>query len=165
MPIKKMTTIESVMFFGFKALHYFLFIVFPIIKFGFTNWLIGYLGFAFMAGFLLAIVFQLAHAVDEADFPVPDSATGKLEDEWAIHQIRTTANFATDNKIISWFVGGLNFQVEHHLYPNISHVHYPEINKIVKSVCAEFGVKYNEYPDMSTAVASHAHYLKVMGRE
>ena len=72
--------------------------------------------------------------------------TGKMEDEWAVHQIRTTANFATRNPVVSWLVGGLNFQIEHHLFPKISHVHYPAISKIIRQACKEYGLVYIEYP-------------------
>ena len=75
-----------------------------------------------VTGFVISIVFQLAHTVEHTDFPLPNEDTGKIENEWAIHQVATTANFATGNKLISWLVGGLNFQIEHHLFPKISHV-------------------------------------------
>jgi len=165
MPIKKMTATDESVFWGFKALHLGLFVALPIYMVGFVSWLLGFLVFMAVAGFTLSIVFQLAHTVEHTAFPMPDEITHKLEDEWAIHQIRTTANFATDNKIISWLVGGLNFQVEHHLFPTISHVHYPALNKIIKQACAEFGVEYNEYPKMRYAVASHVAYLREMGRK
>jgi linoleoyl-CoA desaturase len=96
---------------------------------------------------------------------MPDEVTGKLEDEWAIHQLKTTANFAPKNKFISWMVGGLNFQIEHHLFPKVSHIHYDKIRNIVKQACAEYGVPYIEYPKMSHAVVSHVNFLKQMGRQ
>jgi linoleoyl-CoA desaturase len=95
---------------------------------------------------------------------MPHEDTGRLEDEWAIHQLKTTANFAPRSKVISWLVGGLNFQVEHHLFPKISHIHYPEISKIVKQACREFNVPYIEYKRMWQAIASHVNFLKQMGR-
>jgi linoleoyl-CoA desaturase len=116
------------------------------------------------AGFVLSIVFQLAHTVEETSFPVPAADTKIIENEWAIHQIQTTANFATKNKLISWLVGGLNFQIEHHLFPKISHIHYPEISKIIKKTCDEFNVKYIEYKKMRHAILSHSSYLRKMGR-
>ena len=91
--------------------------------------------------------------------------TGKMEDEWAVHQLKTTANFATRNKVISWLVGGLNFQIEHHLFPKISHVHYPAISKIIKKACNDFGVPYIEYPKFRMAVASHVMYLKHLSKK
>ena len=114
---------------------------------------------------MLSIVFQLAHTVEHTHFPVANVETGKLEDEWAVHQLKTTANFATRNKFISWWVGGLNFQIEHHLFPKISHVHYPAISKIIRKACADFGVPYIEYPKMRLAVVSHVSYLKSLSRK
>jgi linoleoyl-CoA desaturase len=90
--------------------------------------------------------------------------TKHIETAWAEFQIRTTANFAMRNKVISWIVGGLNFQVEHHLFPRISHVHYPEISKIVMQKCAEFNLPYNQYPTLSEAVASHFRMMKFLGK-
>jgi linoleoyl-CoA desaturase len=106
----------------------------------------------------------LAHTVEHTHFPVPHDESGKLDDEWAIHQLKTTANFAPKNKLISWLVGGLNYQIEHHLFPKISHVHYPAIRKIIKQACSEFNVPYTEYKKMSHAVISHVLFLKQMGR-
>lgn len=164
MPLKKMETSDHLVFWGFKLLHLFLFVAVPIYILGFVPWLVGFSVFAIVAGLVISIVFQLAHTVEHTSFPMPDEVTNKLEDEWAIHQLKTTANFAPQSKIISWFVGGLNFQIEHHLFPKISHVHYPEIGRIIKQTCAEFNVPYIEYPRMRHAIASHVNFLKQMGR-
>lgn len=163
-PLKKMSFKDHFTFWFFKLLHYTLFIIIPIVKLGFSKWIIGYLCFTVVAGFVLSIVFQLAHTVEDTEFPVPDAASNRLEDEWAVHQLKTTANFATRSRFISWFVGGLNFQIEHHLFPKISHIHYPQISKIVKQACQEYGVVYVEYPKLHNAVASHVAFLKQMGR-
>ena len=117
-----------------------------------------------VTGFVISIVFQLAHTVEHTDFPLPNEETGKIENEWAIHQVATTANFATGNKLISWLVGGLNFQIEHHLFPKISHVHYPAISKIIKRTCNEYGLTYIEFPKMRQAILSHVAYLRRLGR-
>lgn len=164
MPLKKMDAWDHIVFWGFKVLYLFLFIALPIYTAGFVSWLIGFLIFSLVAGFILSIVFQLAHTVEHTQFPVAHVESGKLEDEWAIHQLKTTANFAPKSKIISWLVGGLNYQIEHHLFPKISHVHYPAIRKIIKQACKEFNVPYVEYKRMSHAVVSHVSFLKQMGR-
>ncbi|MDB5196266.1 MAG: fatty acid desaturase, partial [Flaviaesturariibacter sp.] len=164
MPLKKMSTADHLIFWGFKILNLAMFIAIPIYTVGFTSWLIGFLTFGVVGGLVISIVFQLAHTVEHTHFPMPDEVTGKLEDEWAVHQLKTTANFAPKNKVINWFVGGLNFQVEHHLFPKISHIHYPAINKIIKEACEEFSVTYIEYPKMRHAIASHVSFLKQMGR-
>ncbi len=163
-PLKKMNTKDHITFWLFKFLHYGLFIVLPIVKVGVIDWMIGYTVFTVCVGFTISIVFQLAHTVEHTEFPVPDEITHKLEDEWAIHQLKTTANFATRNRLISWYVGGLNFQIEHHLFPKISHIHYPAISKIIKQACVEHGVVYVEYKRMHQAVASHISFLREMGR-
>ncbi len=81
------------------------------------------------------------------------------------YQVKTTANFARRNKIISWYVGGLNFQVEHHLFPRVSHVHYPAISRIVKETCQKFNIPYNEFRTMSGAIASHFRMMRELGRK
>lgn len=163
MPLKKMSVSDHITFWAFKAMYLFLFIGLPIYRLGFVNWLIGFVIFGIVTGLVISIVFQLAHTVEHTHFPMPDDATGKLSDEWAVHQLKTTANFAPDSKWISWYVGGLNFQIEHHLFPKISHVHYPAISKIVKQACKEYDVPYIEYAKMRYAIASHVHFLKHMG--
>ena len=164
MPLKKMTVGDHISFWSFKLFYIGIFIVVPVLTVGFTAWLVGFLTFGLVAGFVLSIVFQLAHTVEHTHFPMPDEETGKLEDEWAIHQLKTTANFAPRNKFITWLVGGLNFQIEHHLFPNISHIHYTNIRRIIKQACAEYNVPYIEYPKMRQAVVSHVNFLKQMGR-
>jgi linoleoyl-CoA desaturase len=163
MPVKKLKLSDHIIFWGFKLLYVSLFIVVPIIFVGFTPWLIGYLLGGLISGYVLSIVFQLAHTVDEAEFPVPVQPANKIEEDWAIHQLQTTANFATKNKIYTWLFGGLNYQIEHHLFPKISHIHYPVISNIVKATCQDFNVKYIEYPKMKLAIHAHVNHLKNMG--
>ncbi len=163
--LRKMTLSEHLEFWFYKLSHAFLFVALPIYLVGFTPWLIGFLIMCLVAGFVLSIVFQLAHTVEHTHFPLPDNASNKMKDEWAIHQLKTTANFATRNSVVSWLVGGLNFQVEHHLFPKISHVHYPAISKIIKKACQEYGIEYIEYPKVRVAVASHIAFLKQMGKK
>lgn len=164
LPFKKMDLSDHISFWGFKLVHGFFFVALPIYFVGFLPWLIGFLTYTFCTGFVMSIVFQLAHTVEDSHFPMVNLETGMLEDEWALHQLKTTSNFATKNKIVSWLTGGLNFQIEHHLFPHISHIHYPEISKIVKQVCQEYEIKYNEYSKVRLAVHSHIGHLKQMGR-
>jgi linoleoyl-CoA desaturase len=164
MPLKKMSMNDHLIFWGFKLVNLFLFIGLPIYLTGFLAWLTGFLVCTLVAGFVISIVFQLAHTVEHTEFPVV-SDDSKMKDEWAIHQVKTTANFATRNKVISWLIGGLNFQIEHHLFPKISHIHYPAISAIIRQVCQEHGLQYIEYRRMSQAVVSHVSFLKRMGQE
>lgn len=163
-PLKKMSINDHIEFWGVKLYHAAVFIVLPILTVGWLYWMIGFIIMSFFAGFVLSIVFQLAHTVEHTEFPVADIESNKLPDEFAAHQIKTTANFATKNKLVSWLVGGLNFQIEHHLFPKISHVHYPAISEIVRNVCREYQLQYIEYPTMRKAVVAHVRFLRQMGR-
>jgi linoleoyl-CoA desaturase len=116
----------------------------------------------YTAGIILSLVFQLAHTVEETTHPMPN-AEGIIENDWAIHQLNTTVNFSRKNKVLSWYVGGLNFQVEHHLFPKVCHVHYPEIAPIVKQTAEEFGIPYLEQEHFSNALKSHFAALKRFG--
>jgi linoleoyl-CoA desaturase len=160
--IKKMNLREHLIFWFSKLVYIFIFIVLPIILLGPVA-LVGYAIVTASAGLVLSVVFQLAHVVEHTEFPVADIATDKIEETWIIHQLNTTANFSTRSRIVTWFTGGLNFQVEHHLFPRISHVHYPAIHKRVKQLCAEFNVTYIEYPTLFRALRSHIAYLRVIG--
>jgi linoleoyl-CoA desaturase len=163
-PIKKMSLKEHISFWTAKVIYTFMVVALPIYLLGFVNWLLGFLLVTMVTGFVISIVFQLAHTVEHTDFPLPAEGSGKIENEWAIHQVVTTANFATGNKLISWLVGGLNFQIEHHLFPKISHVHYPAISKIIRKTCEEYGIKYLEYRKMGQAILSHVAYLRKLGQ-
>jgi linoleoyl-CoA desaturase len=110
------------------------------------------------AGITLAITFQLAHCVEEADFPTTLSGDG-----FAAHQLATTVDFARDNRALTWFVGGLNFQVEHHLFPQVSHVHYPALSAIVERVSRRHGIRYRAQPTLRGAIASHFRHLRRLG--
>ncbi len=116
-----------------------------------------------VAGLLLALVFQLAHAVEEASFPAP-TEPGRMDTPWAIHQLQTTVNFSRDSRVITWLVGGLNFQIEHHLFPRICHIHYPAIARVVEAACREYGVPYHANRSFGAGIASHYRWLRHMGR-
>jgi len=162
-PLKKLQRKDHIIFWTSKVLHLFFYIALPIYMCGVVPWLIGFLIYCMVGGFIMSIVFQLAHTIDEASFPRPEQPANRIEDEWALHQLKTTANFATKNKFITWWVGGLNYQIEHHLFPKISHVHYPTISRIIKQVCEEMGVPYIEHRKMTGAISSHVAYLKKLG--
>jgi linoleoyl-CoA desaturase len=160
---KKLDLKEHVIFWVTKLLYVTVYLLIPIIMVGFIPTLIGFIVAAVVCGFSISIVFQLAHVVEGTGFPEPEPESGKIQKEWAIHQISTTANFATKSRIASWFLGGLNFQVEHHLFPGISHIHYPQLNKLVKETCKEFNITYLEHKTMVSAFFSHITHIKKMG--
>ncbi|MCS3799897.1 fatty acid desaturase family protein [Niastella sp. OAS944] len=164
--LQKMKTKDHVIFWISKVLYVFFYIALPILLTGWQQWLVFFLSLHVGLGFTLAIVFQLAHVVEETEFTfAPLSETTVIENEWAIHQLKTTSNFSPDNKLVSWFAGGLNYQVEHHLFPRISHIHYPAISKIVKLKCEEFNVPYNCISSFNLAVRSHFRFIKLLGRK
>lgn len=131
-----------------------------------ASWYISLIGFftmQFIAGFLLSVIFQSAHVVPSSDFPVPDES-GNIKADWAVNQLYNTSNFAPKARLLSWYVGGLNFQVEHHLFPNICHVHYKDISKIVKQTAIEYNLPYYSYATFFGAVKDHAKLLKNLGK-
>jgi len=148
-----------------KAVYFFVILAVPVLFFNipFSEVLIGFLLMHFVAGIILTVVFQLAHTVEGTSHPQPNES-GEIENDWAIHQMHTTVNFSRKNKWISWYVGGLNFQVEHHLFPRICHVHYPHIADIVKQTAEEFGVPYMENETFGQAVRSHIATLERFGK-
>jgi linoleoyl-CoA desaturase len=119
---------------------------------------------SFVLGVLLSVVFQLAHCVEETDFPEVTSDAQRLPIPWAVHQVQATADFAPRNRLLTWYVGGLNFQIEHHLFPRMCHVHYPHVAAIVRSVCDDLGVRYTSHETLGQALASHGRWLRRMGR-
>jgi linoleoyl-CoA desaturase len=163
-PLPKLKARDHVFFWLSKLLYIPLYIVLPVYFCGFIPWLTGFLIYAGVAGFLLSIVFQLAHTVDKTSFAIPIQPFNKIEDEWAVHQLKSTANFSTKNKFITWVVGGLNFQIEHHLFPKISHIHYPVICNIVRQTCREAGLPYIEHDKILAAIESHISHLRKLGR-
>lgn len=117
-----------------------------------------------VTGIALSTVFQAAHCVEEAEFPDAPAAGDRMERGWAEHQLATTVDFAPRSPLVTWYLGGLTHQIEHHLFPRISHVHYPAIAPIVREVCAEYGVAHRTQPHFRTAVASHVRHLRRLGR-
>lgn len=165
-PLQKMSPKEHVIFWVSKLLYIVFYIVIPVLLVGWSKWAVGFTFMHLSMGLALAIVFQLAHVVEHAEFEAAAGMDYKLiENEWAIHQVRTTANFAPDNFLVNWYVGGLNYQIEHHLFPRISHVHYPAISKIVQQSCKEFNIPYNSFPTMRGSIRSHFKMMKQLGQK
>ncbi|MGB0886818.1 MAG: fatty acid desaturase family protein [Vicingaceae bacterium] len=147
-----------------KVLYLAFILVCPIIFSSQAWWLtiLFYFAMHFTSGVFISVIFQLAHVVSETDFPLP-KLTGEMDNNWAIHQLHTTANFGKRNLPLSWFVGGLNFQIEHHLFPNICHVHYRKLSKIVKETALEFDLPYYQN-SVFGAIYSHAKHLNKLGK-
>lgn len=147
-----------------KLLYLVVWLVIPILFFNIVWWkiLIGFVIMHYVAGLILSVIFQLAHVVGETEILLPDES-GTMKNTWAIHQLFTTANFSTNNRLVNWYTGGLNHQVEHHIFPNISHIHYKDISKIVKETALEFNLPYKEYETTRKAIMAHFRHLRQMG--
>lgn len=140
------------------------YIIIPITFLGFKKFIIGYLLFNFVMGIVMSVVFQLAHVVEGAMFAdAGDTGVVMIDEDWAIFQMKTTYDFCPHNKFLTWALGGLNFQVEHHLFPKVSHVHYPAIRKIVKELAAKYGIQHNEFDSFGEAVSSHFRMMHQLG--
>ena len=161
-PIPRPRGWDLAQFLGGKAMFLALAVGIPM---AFHQWwvvLIFYGAAGMVVGITLSVVFQLSHVVEEAAF-VPPSDTNRIENAWAIHQVESTVDFARRSKLAAWLLGGLNFQIEHHLFPRICHVNYPAMSKIVEQTCRDFGVEYHEHPSFAAGVASHFRWLRRMG--
>lgn len=156
---------EYFFLFFYKFLNYGLFLGLPLILIPhlWIHTVLGFILMHFVAGFFLAVIFMLAHVVEETQFPYPDE-NGRMEHSWTVHQLYTTANFARKSWVAAFLTGGLNQQVEHHLFPHVCSIHYPEIGDIVKQTAEEFGLPYYE-SSFPHALTSHIQFLKRLGRE
>ena len=156
---------EIILFFILKVVNLFLLVGLPLLLLQLPWWVIilGYFCGHLTSGLFISTVFQLAHVVESTGYAEPNDA-GIIKNNWAAHELATTCDFAPDNLWLNWLLGGLNLQVEHHLFPLISHVHYPALQKIVKQTAAEYGLPYNECPTVASALVSHYTKLKELGR-
>lgn len=157
---------EWIILIGTKLFYYGYMIALPVLFSSFAWWqiLIGFFVMHYVAGFILAIIFQPAHVIDGTEFPLPDDK-GNIYNSWAIHQLYTTTNFAQNNRLLSWYVGGLNYQVEHHLFSNVCHVHYKKLSAIVKQTAEEFGLPYKSKPTFRAAMVGHYRILRELGKK
>lgn len=148
-----------------KIFYFTYILVIPMLFSPFSWWmvLLGWIAMHYIAGVILAIIFQPAHVIEGNEFPLPDEKH-LVNENWTIHQMKTTCNFAQSNKLLSWYAGGLNYQIEHHLFPNVCHVHYRKIAKIVRETANEFNVPYNSYKTFWSALVSHGKMLYSLGR-
>jgi linoleoyl-CoA desaturase len=154
---------EIIKLLAFKLFYYTYVLVIPLLVLSVVWWkiLLGFVVMHLVGGFIITIIFQLAHVIEDTDHPEPEE--GLVDNAWLVHQMETTANFAIRNPVITWFVGGLNFQVEHHLFPQICSIHYPAISRIVESVARKHEITYYNHHTLLGAIASHYKTLKKFG--
>ena len=160
--IPKMKFFDHIEFWVTRAIYYSIVIVIPLTVFSLSKFLVGFFIFNFILSLTIASIFQLAHVMEECEYPEADKS-GQLDRNWVQLQLSTTVNFAPTSKFLTWFTGGLNYQVEHHLFPNISHTYYPQIAPVLKKTCEEFNYPYKSIPTYWGALKSHFRVLKKLG--
>lgn len=160
----EMSLQDKIAFFFFKIVNILVFIVTPLLVMHAPWWqiLLGYCSLQFVGGFTVALIFQLAHLVEDVSFPIPDE-NATIPEHWGVHEMMTTSNFASENLFLNVILGGLNFQVEHHLFPHVSHSHYRDIASIVRNTAHEYALPYHECKTFSEALQSHFRHLTRMG--
>lgn len=156
---------EWIKLFAIKSIYLGLFIGLPLWITNYTWWqiIIGFVAMHFTAGMIMSTIFQMAHVVEGAEQPLPD-AQGIIHMEWTVHQLHTTSDFAQNNALLNWYAGGLNYQIEHHLFQHISHIHFQQIAPIVRELTTKYGIPYNVKPSFESALNSHVQRLKDLGR-
>jgi linoleoyl-CoA desaturase len=160
----KMNTEDLITFWAGKLYFALIMVVLPLLVFPWWQVLVHFVVVMMTAGLTMGVVFQLAHINGDVDFPIPTGSPEHIENEWAVHQVQTTADFAPGNWLVNFYTGGLNFQVEHHLLPHICHLNYPRLAPIVRATCAEFNLPYHCYPTWRQAFAAHWNELRLLGR-
>lgn len=147
-----------------KAFHYSVYLILPALFLPLPVWkvLIGFLAMHFSAGLMMATVFQIGHCVEGPQFS-SRPVDSMVKDSWAVHQLKTSSNFK-GGRLTNWICGGLNHQIEHHLFPTVCHVHYPRIAKIVRETASEFGLPYNEQSGYFAGLKSHLRMMRQFGR-
>jgi len=163
-PLPRQTGVETGVFFMTKLVYVGYMLVLPACFHPVLQVLIAFVVMHVCFGFTLSLVFQLAHTVEHTAFPTPEVYTGRMAHEWAVHEVETTANFAPTNAFVRWYLGGVNFQIEHHLFASICHIHYPALSTIVRQTCDEFAISYVCYPTVWAAIGGHYRLLKTLGR-
>jgi linoleoyl-CoA desaturase len=148
---------------GGKALFIGWAIVAPLLVYPWWVVTVGYVGFTMMTSLVTAVTFQLAHCVEEAEFTSAEEVAVSKK-PWAVHEVETTVDFCPRNPVLTWVLGGLNYQIEHHLFPRVAHTHYPRIAEIVKRNAATYGVRYTAQPSLFVALRSHQRHLRTLGR-
>lgn len=158
--IKRPRGMDAFIFFGGKIFFFLIAFVVPSLYYPLPYVVGFYVLITMVQGVIMSIVFQLAHCVEEAEFPMQDQEAGIMDRTWTVHQIHTTVDFARGNRLLTWYLGGLNYQVEHHLHPQICHLNYPQMSHIVEETCKEYGVPYSAHGGFLDGVRSHYNWLR-----
>ncbi|MGS2762779.1 fatty acid desaturase family protein [Sinomicrobium sp. M5D2P9] len=150
---------------GWKLLYYSYALVLPLFIVPLSPWIIilAFVSMHMVTGLCISSVFQVAHIMPVTKFPIANSK-GIVENDWFLHQLATTSDFSPRSRFFSWLIGGLNYQVEHHLLPNICHIHYRKISHIVRQTAHEYGLPYHTKKTFAAAIADHMRMLRQLGK-
>jgi len=150
---------------GWKIFYYAFAVILPLIVIPVSPWIVilAFLSMHFLTGFLISIVFQVAHVMPTTNYLKAEDSE-KINKDWYVHQLESTANYSPNSRFFSWIIGGLNFQIEHHLFPNICHVHYRKLSQIVKKTAKEYDVPYIIYNSFGAAIKQHFKMLLLLGK-
>jgi linoleoyl-CoA desaturase len=160
----KMSTADKVVFWSGKLFYFVIMFALPLLVFPWWQVVIGFIFVMLIVGLVMSVFFQLAHINTIAAFPEPLGDPPHIDNEWAMHQVEATVDFAPHNWLVNFYSGGLNYQIEHHLLPHICHVNYPRLAPLVRATCEEFGVRYTCYPTWRAALANHWREVRFLGR-
>lgn len=164
-PYPRMKASERIILVAGKLIFFAYMLALPMLVFPWWHVLIAFVGIMLAFGFIMSAITVPVHLVDAADFPEPAGDPLHIDNEWAIHQVQTTANYAPHNRLVRAYVGGTNYQIEHHLFPHVCHLQYPRLSPIVRKTCEDFGITYHVYPTMRVALLGHARALRAFGRK
>jgi linoleoyl-CoA desaturase len=160
----KMSAADQVTFWAGKVYFIVIMLVLPMLVYPWWQVLLGFTLVMLTVGLIMAVFFQLAHINSDVAFPEPAGNPPHIDNEWAVHQVETTADFAPSSWLLNFYTGGLNYQIEHHLLPHICHMNYPRLAPIVRATCADFGIHYHCYPTWRKALAAHVGEVRLLGR-
>ncbi|MFN0200792.1 MAG: fatty acid desaturase family protein [Bacteroidia bacterium] len=162
---RKIPAMEIVKMLFFKMFYFLYVVIIPYMVLEIPLWkiLLTFVFVHFLLGLTLSFVFQCGHLTEDAHYPEVDE-NGNINDAWAVHVVKTTCDFGSENPFLNWMVGSINIHVIHHIYPKICHIHYHDVYPIVKQTAEEFGLYYRQYPSFWSAIRSHIKILKELGR-
>jgi linoleoyl-CoA desaturase len=110
-----------------------------------------------LSSVIFSFQFVVNHEVDKEgvmDGPPPATV------DWGAYQVSSSNTFSGDSYFKTWLAGGLNTQIEHHLFPGVWYAHYVPIRKIIQKVCKDFNLHYNDSPNLMDALKCHYRLLK-----
>jgi linoleoyl-CoA desaturase len=122
---------------------------------------IAFIATSAIASLALTVTFQLSHCLNEA--ATLEATHPGAPAEWHVHQVESTVDFAQKNPVLRWYLGGLNHQIEHHLFPRLPHTLHPDLAEIVRRTASDCGVAYHAHPTTGAALRSHSAWLRYLG--